>query len=212
MSTILPFPFLSSPSPTSTHSLFPPLCRGIIAIHGSYSATDFMLLLLLSYTSLLFALPSFSPSSSSIVFHATHALAWCLFHSFGLGTVLRAQSESKFLVRHFLKHYHYPTSTGVGRRSHHGREGSYGREGSFGDTISLAGHGHGHGEGRHGRDDGAGEGAVREAFMNWKVVYNLSMCMTYGVLSSLSSFALFSSLPHSFPHPSLCFSLFVWMP
>lgn len=125
-----------------------------------------MLILLLTYTSLLFFLlpsTSFSASpSSSIVLHATHALSWCLFHSFGLGTVLRAQSEGKFLVRHYLKHYHYPTSGA-------GRTGKYG--------VGRYGEGK---EGRHGRDDGAGEGAVREAFMNWKVVYNLSMCMTYG--------------------------------
>lgn len=67
-----------------------------------------------------------------------HAFAWCLFHSFGLGLLLRAQSESKFLVRHFLKHYHYP------------------------------------------RNDN-GKGALYEAFSNWKSIYNMSMCMTYGM-------------------------------
>lgn len=69
--------------------------------------------------------------------HFVHALAWCLFHSFGLGLILRAQSEKKFLVRHFLKHYYYP-------QNDHGK------------------------------------GAVHEAFTNWKSMYNLSMCMTYG--------------------------------
>ena len=69
--------------------------------------------------------------------HFIHALTWCLLHSFGLGLLLRSQSESKFMVRHFLKHYHYP------------------------------------------RNDG-GKGAVLEAFSNWKSIYNLSMCMTYG--------------------------------
>ena len=54
---------------------------------------------------------SFLPTLSTrdtLVLHFTHALLWCLFHSFGLGLVLQAQSERKFLVRHFLKHYHYP--------------------------------------------------------------------------------------------------------
>lgn len=74
---------------------------------------------------------------ATLSLHFAHALTWCLFHSFGLGLLLQAQSERKFLVRHFLKHYHYP------------------------------------------RNDN-GKGAVIEAFANWKSIYNMSMCMTYG--------------------------------
>ncbi|KAI0744530.1 phosphatidylethanolamine N-methyltransferase [Earliella scabrosa] len=94
-------------------------------------ASDFQLVLVLFYaaTLTLFA-------TSSLTLHFLHALAWCLFHSVGLGLLLRAQSQSKFLVRHYLKHYHYP---------------------------------------QHDR----GQGAVHEAFQNWKTIYNLSMCMTY---------------------------------
>ena len=76
--------------------------------------------------------------TSSLTLHFVHAITWCLFQSFGLGVLLRAQSQSKFLVRHYLKHYHYP---------------------------------------QHDR----GQGAVHEAFQNWKTIYNLSMCMTYGM-------------------------------
>ena len=76
-------------------------------------------------------------TSATLALLAVHTLAWVLFHSFGLGLVLRAQSERKFLVRHFLKHYYYP------------------------------------------RNDG-GKGAVYEAFSNWKSIYNMSICMTYG--------------------------------
>lgn len=65
----------------------------------------------------------------------THAVAWCLIHHIGLGLLLRAQGRSKFLVRHFMKNYHYPDS---------------------------------------------GKGAVVDAFSNWKAIYNMSMCMTYG--------------------------------
>ncbi len=36
-----------------------------------------------------------------------NALAWRTFHSFGLGLALSRQSESKWIVRHFLKHYAY---------------------------------------------------------------------------------------------------------
>jgi phosphatidylethanolamine N-methyltransferase len=64
-----------------------------------------------------------------------HAVTWCLIHYIGLGLLLRAQGRSKFLVRHFMKNYHYPDS---------------------------------------------GKGAVVEAFANWKAIYNMSMCMTYG--------------------------------
>lgn len=56
-------------------------------------------------------LASFMPPLSygaTLALYTTHALAWVVFHSFGLGLLLRAQSERKFLVRHFLKHYHYP--------------------------------------------------------------------------------------------------------
>lgn len=36
-----------------------------------------------------------------------HAAAWRLFHSFCLGLMLKKQSESKWMVRHFIKHYYY---------------------------------------------------------------------------------------------------------
>lgn len=53
------------------------------------------------------------PSQLALSAHFLHALSWRLFHSFGLGLLLRAQSKSKWLVRHYLKHYHYPGSTAV---------------------------------------------------------------------------------------------------
>lgn len=82
------------------------------------------------------------PTLSSRAFHFLHALTWCLFHSIGLGLLLRAQSERKFLVSHFLKNYYYPQAQVMARD--------------------------------------VGKAAVIEAFANWKAVYNLSMCMTYG--------------------------------
>jgi phosphatidylethanolamine N-methyltransferase len=71
-----------------------------------------------------------------------HAAAWSLIHYIGLGLLLRAQSRNKFLVRHFMRNYHYSDS---------------------------------------------GHGAVVEAFANWKAIYNLSMCMTYGTIICLHS-------------------------
>ncbi|TCD67750.1 phosphatidylethanolamine N-methyltransferase [Steccherinum ochraceum] len=70
-------------------------------------ASDAQLVLVVGYVSLAIFLPHLS-EKASLALHFTHALAWCLFHTFGLGLLLKAQSESKFLVRHFLKHYHYP--------------------------------------------------------------------------------------------------------
>lgn len=70
-------------------------------------ATDFTLVVLLMYA--LTTLVPGLPYSVSLFAHFLHALAWRLFHSFGLGLLLRAQSKSKWLVRHYLKHYHYPS-------------------------------------------------------------------------------------------------------
>lgn len=98
-------------------------------------ASDFMLLLAMFYPLASIFIPSLS-HRATLGLHFTHALFWCLFHCFGLGLVLQGQSEKKSLVRHFMKHYHYPQRDG-------------------------------------------GKGAIQEAFTNWKVIYNLSMCMTY---------------------------------
>lgn len=98
-----------------------------------------MLALLMVYVVSVSSLPVLS-YRATVTLHFAHACAWCIFHSFGLGLLLRAQSQSKFLVRHFLKNYHYPP----------------------GDR---------------------GEGAVQEAFTNWKSLYNVSLCMTYSTYS-----------------------------
>jgi phosphatidylethanolamine N-methyltransferase len=49
------------------------------------------------------------PHRLGLTMHFLHALSWRLFHSFGLGLLLRAQSKTKWYVRHYLKHYHYPS-------------------------------------------------------------------------------------------------------
>ena len=104
---------------------------------------DFMLLLAMGYALLTSVLPARLLTSAGL--HFGHALAWTVFHTLCLGLLLHAQSTRKFLVRHFLKHYHYPA-----------------------------------------RD--LRRGAVREAFASWKVVYNLSMCMSYGSYFLISPF------------------------
>ncbi|KAI0920604.1 phosphatidylethanolamine N-methyltransferase, variant 2 [Taiwanofungus camphoratus] len=70
-------------------------------------ASDFKLVLIILYPLATSLMPPLS-HRGTLVMHFVHALAWCLFHSFGLGLLLRAQSEKRFLVRHYLKHYHYP--------------------------------------------------------------------------------------------------------
>lgn len=95
-----------------------------------------MLVLIIVYGLAVSLFPTVSPQTR-LALHFFHALSWCIIHYVGLGFLLRAQSESKFLVRHYLKNYHYPQNDG-------------------------------------------GKGAIVEAFANWKIIYNLSMCMTYG--------------------------------
>ncbi|KAF8192821.1 phosphatidylethanolamine N-methyltransferase [Mycena galopus ATCC 62051] len=76
-----------------------------------FRANDFTLVLVLTYSVVISLLPVVS-ARTALNLHFAHALAWCLFHCFGLGLLLRAQGQSKFLVRHFLKNYHYSASDG----------------------------------------------------------------------------------------------------
>lgn len=76
------------------------------------SATDFSLIILLMYS--LSTLVPPLPHRLGLTMHFLHALSWRLFHSFGLGLLLHAQSKSKWYVRHYLKHYHYPTDGAEG--------------------------------------------------------------------------------------------------
>ncbi|EUC54442.1 phosphatidylethanolamine N-methyltransferase [Rhizoctonia solani AG-3 Rhs1AP] len=64
-------------------------------------ASDLKLVLLTLYI----ILPSILPSTTTTYF--VHALMWRIFHSFVLGGILKAQSGSKWLVRHFVEKYHY---------------------------------------------------------------------------------------------------------
>ncbi|KAF8999874.1 phospholipid methyltransferase-domain-containing protein [Cyathus striatus] len=100
--------------PISQHDLLNKYFRrDAIVLHNVdfLRATDVMLILILSYTLAFALLPSFSPSAQ-LTLHFVHALFWCLVHYVGLGCLLSAQSESKFLVRHYLKNYHYPPNEG----------------------------------------------------------------------------------------------------
>ncbi|SDA05367.1 BZ3501_MvSof-1269-A2-R1_Chr12-1g03351 [Microbotryum saponariae] len=67
---------------------------------------DLAFLLVVFYGAVGVFMPPLGPQAQiSLAF--VHTLAWRCFHSFGLGSALKAQSERKWIVRHFLKHYHY---------------------------------------------------------------------------------------------------------
>jgi len=83
--------------------------------------SDLQLVLLISYVSIFTLLPRELSNKAVLTLHFIHTLGWCLFHSFGLGLLLRGQSKNKMLVRHFLKHYPYPQRSGFGRGSSLGK-------------------------------------------------------------------------------------------
>ncbi|MCO5549591.1 hypothetical protein L7F22_003063 [Adiantum nelumboides] len=72
-------------------------------------ATDFLLIIAVFYAIIPNLFPKLGPTSSLVVFYL-NALFWRLFHSFGLGALLHAQSNNKWMVRHYLKHYVYDHS------------------------------------------------------------------------------------------------------
>jgi phosphatidylethanolamine N-methyltransferase len=64
-------------------------------------ATDFAFGLAVFYLCAAFILPYLSPRQQLVAIFM-NALAWRLGHTFGLGSILKAQSEKKWLVRHYL--------------------------------------------------------------------------------------------------------------
>lgn len=76
------------------------------ALRFPIRARDLAFALVLVYAVVPPLLPSLSKASTiSLLF--LHALAWRGFHSVALGLALKKQSERRWIVRHFLKHYHY---------------------------------------------------------------------------------------------------------
>ncbi|THH03995.1 hypothetical protein EW145_g5845 [Phellinidium pouzarii] len=97
----------------SQHDLFNRYFRkDLVLFHNldMLRAPDFMLCLAIAYAITFAFLPPLS-TRNIFALHFIHALLWRLYHTFVLGSLLKAQSNSKFLVRHFLKHYHYSDSS-----------------------------------------------------------------------------------------------------
>ena len=119
-----------------------------------FRATDFSLVVLVLYALTTLVPPL--PAKLALTAHFLHALSWRLFHSYGLGLLLRAQSKSKWLVRHYLKHYHYHGSVSTSENEN----GKQGEETEERESVVKR--------------------ATEEAFGNWQVGYNISLVMTYG--------------------------------
>ncbi|KAJ7153467.1 phosphatidylethanolamine N-methyltransferase [Mycena crocata] len=103
---------LKKKKPMSQHDLLTKYFRRDTVVLKNvdlFRANDATLLLIITYALILSFLPRVS-GRTALGLHFAHALAWCLFHCFGLGLLLRAQGRSKFLVRHFMKNYHYPAN------------------------------------------------------------------------------------------------------
>lgn len=139
-----------------------------------YRSNDFLFVLLIAYAVLpnLFGNYITLRPTLRLTLYYLHALFWRLFHSFGLGLLLRAQSKSRWLVRHFLKHYHY--ASGYSGAAQTGRRTPGERR------VSLAV--------RYGMDttEDDVQAATKDAFDNWKVIYNTSLVMTYGTTKSFT--------------------------
>lgn len=158
----------SFPTLTSSGELHSLILRrsNVLTLFPLNRATDFTFALLVGYAVLpaMFSPVVIARPRLSLACYFLHALAWRMFHSFGLGFLLKVQSEERWLVRHFLKHYHYPAV----------QRSSSSKQSKSNSTDLVPG-------------DEAGEdasddipAATRDAFDNWKVLYNTSLVMTYG--------------------------------
>ncbi|PWY99616.1 hypothetical protein BCV70DRAFT_200549 [Testicularia cyperi] len=67
---------------------------------------DFLLVVGTAYALFPLLLPTVGHNARLALLFC-NALIWRTIHSLGLGAALSRQSESKWIVRHFLKHYHY---------------------------------------------------------------------------------------------------------
>lgn len=95
---------------TNLHDLHHKLFRKDVVVYKNLDplrGSDFLLLIAGFYAIIPLLLPASLRPKTTLALHFLNALAWRVFHSGGLGLLLRAQSESKWMVRHYLKHYNY---------------------------------------------------------------------------------------------------------
>ncbi|GAA5917984.1 hypothetical protein JCM6882_004881 [Rhodosporidiobolus microsporus] len=100
---------LTEQAPTSRHDLDNKYFQKELIVFKHFDlfrARDLAFLLVILYAVGPAFLPSLAPSTRlGLLF--SHALVWRVFHTVVLGFALKWQSESRWIVRHFLKHYHY---------------------------------------------------------------------------------------------------------
>lgn len=99
----------ASTRPTNAHDLHHRIFRNdtVLLSHlDVFRSSDFLLVVGLVYGCLPLVLLRVN-SHAALVLTVVNALVWRLFHSVGLGLALQQQSRSKWLVRHFIKHYTY---------------------------------------------------------------------------------------------------------
>ncbi|MBW0483024.1 hypothetical protein O181_022739 [Austropuccinia psidii MF-1] len=144
------------------HLLFKKKDLMILENFDRFRAIDLITFLILTYSLLLLLINH--PHVKLLV--SLHAIAWRIWFSFGLGYQLKAQSQNKFLVRHFLTKYYYPIrSNSLGHNPannqfHHKPIRSF-EEGNHDEDLDL-------------KFD-----VIEECFRNWKGIYNISLMMTH---------------------------------
>lgn len=95
---------------TNLHDLHHKLFRKDVVIYKNLDllrGSDFLLVVAGFYAIVPLLLPQTLGPKVALALYFFNALGWRVFHSGGLGLLLRAQSESKWMVRHYLKHYNY---------------------------------------------------------------------------------------------------------
>ncbi|CAO1623806.1 unnamed protein product [Parajaminaea phylloscopi] len=95
---------------TNLHDLHHKLFRKDVVIYKNLDPLrggDFLLLIAGFYAIVPLLLPASMGPKTTLSLYVLNAVAWRAFHSGGLGLLLRAQSDSKWMVRHYLKHYNY---------------------------------------------------------------------------------------------------------
>jgi phosphatidylethanolamine N-methyltransferase len=65
-----------------------------------FRSTDLVSFIVMTYAVIL---PLLMPSRIGVAFAVGQAFFWRIVHSYGLGALLRAQSQKKFFTRHFVK-------------------------------------------------------------------------------------------------------------
>ncbi|KAI8394286.1 phospholipid methyltransferase-domain-containing protein [Radiomyces spectabilis] len=88
---------------TATYDFYANYFRRDLIVFKNFDlarSTDLVFAMVMSYSLLLTFL---LPGKAGVVFAFAQALFWRIFHSYGLGFLLHAQSKDKFFTRHFVK-------------------------------------------------------------------------------------------------------------